>query len=55
MKMEQLAQLLGWNYYVHPKNNVILSRYEIIEKMKNGIKVKLPSGQASRLESNHIR
>jgi len=52
---EQLAQLLGWNYYVHPKNNVILTRYEIVEKMDNGIKVKLPSGQGAYIFNLHLK
>ena len=52
---EQLAQLLGWNYYVHPKNNVILTRYEIVEKMDSGIKVKLPSGQESYIFNLHLK
>ena len=37
---EKLAQLLGWNRYGN-----ILTRYEIVEEKRNGIKVKLPSGQ----------
>ena len=52
---EQLAQLLGWNYYVHPKNNVILTRYEIVETMKHGIKVKLPSGQGAYIFNLHLK
>ena len=52
---KQLAQLLGWNYYVHPKNNVIITRYEIVEKMKTGIKVKLPSGQGAYIFNLHLK
>jgi len=52
---KQLAELLGWNYYVHPKNNVILTRYEIVETMKDGIKVKLPSGQGAYIFNLHLK
>ncbi len=50
----ELAQLLGWNHYENPRNRVILTRYEILEKMENGIKVKLPSGQEAYVLNLHL-
>jgi len=52
---EKLAELLGWNYYVHPKNNVIITHYEIVKKMDNGIRVKLPSGQGVYIFNLHLK
>jgi len=51
---EKLAQLLGWNHYVNPRNRVILTRYEIVEKKRDGIKVKLPSGQEAYIFNLHL-
>ena len=51
---EELARLLGWNHHVNPGNRVILTRYEIVEKMRDGIKVKLPSGQEAHLFNLHL-
>lgn len=51
---EELARLLGWNHHVNPGNRVILTRYEIVEEMRDGIKVKLPSGQEAYLFNLHL-
>ena len=47
--MKELAELLGWD---HTAN--ILTRYEIVEELENGIKVKLPSGQQAYVFSLHL-
>ena len=46
---EKLAKLLGWNCYGN-----ILTRYEIVEEKRNGIKVKLPSGQQAYIFNLHL-
>ena len=46
---EKLAQLLGWNRYGN-----ILTRYEIVEEKRDGIKVKLPSGQEAYIFNLHL-
>ena len=46
---EKLAELLGWNHHAQ-----IFTRYEIAEKMDNGIKVKLPSGQGAYVFNLHL-
>ena len=46
---EKLAKLLGWNRYGN-----ILTRYEIIEEKRDGIKVKLPSGQEAYIFNLHL-
>jgi exodeoxyribonuclease III len=51
---EKLAQLLGWNHYVNPRNTVILTRYEIVERKRDGIKVKLPSGHEAYIFNLHL-
>jgi endonuclease/exonuclease/phosphatase family metal-dependent hydrolase len=51
---EKLAQLLGWNHHVNPRNRVILTRYEIVERMRDGIKVKLPSGREVYIFNLHL-
>ena len=51
---EQLAQLLGWNYSVQPRNRVIITRYEIVEEEGDGIKVQLPSGQEAYVYNLHL-
>lgn len=51
---EQLAQLLGWNHHVNPRNRVILTRYEIVEEMSDCIRVKLPSGQEAYIFNLHL-
>jgi len=47
--IEKLAQLLGWNHYAD-----ILTRYEIVEEKRNGIKVKLPSGRHAYIFNLHL-
>ena len=51
---EKLAELLGWNHHVNPRNRVIVTRYEIVEEKRNGIKVKLPSGQHAYIFNLHL-
>ena len=47
---EKLAQLLGgWNHHAN-----ILTRYEIVEEDRYGIKVKLPSGQHAYIYNLHL-
>ncbi len=51
---EKLANLLGWNHSTNPRKGIILTRYEIVEELKNGVKVKLPSGQQAYIFSLHL-
>ena len=51
---EKLVQLLGWNYYEDSGNRVILTPYEIVEEKRDGIKVKLPSGQEAYVFNLHL-
>ena len=51
---EELAQLLGWNHHENPRNRVILTRYEIVEEMTDGIRVVLPSGQEAYIFNLHL-
>ena len=51
---ERLAGLLGWNFHVGPRHDTILTRYEIVEGYKGGIKVKLPSGQDAYIFNLHL-
>lgn len=51
---EKLAQLLGWNYE-SDHGRAILTRYEIVEHCKGGIKVKLDSGQEVYCFNLHLR
>ena len=51
---EKLARLLGWNHHVNPRNRVILTRYEIVERHRDGIKVRLPSGREAYLFNLHL-
>ncbi len=51
---EELAQLLGWNHHENPRNRVILTRYEIVEEMTDGIRVMLPSGQEAYIFNLHL-
>ena len=46
---ENLAQLLAWNRYGN-----ILTPYEIVEEKRDGIKIKLPSGQESYIFNLHL-
>ncbi len=43
-KLMELAKLLGWNHDMGNGSN-ILTRYEIVESLRNGVKVKLDSGR----------
>jgi endonuclease/exonuclease/phosphatase family metal-dependent hydrolase len=45
----KLAQLLGWNHY-----GPILTRYEIVEEKRDGIKVKLLSDQQAYIFNLHL-
>ena len=51
--LEDLAKLLGWN---HDGGNgsKILTRYEIVEPLPNGIKVKLDSGEEAYIFNLHL-
>ena len=51
---ERLAELLGWNHHVNPRNRVILTRYEIAEKLRDGVKVRLPTGQMVYIFNLHL-
>ena len=51
---ERLAKLLGWNHYVNPRNRVVLTRYEIIERFRDGVKVKLPKEQMAYIFNLHL-
>ncbi|MBT4886919.1 MAG: hypothetical protein HON07_06860, partial [Planctomycetaceae bacterium] len=51
---KKLAELLGWNYYVNPRNKVILTRYEIVEEKRDGVQVKLPAGQEAYIFNLHL-
>ena len=46
---EKLADLLGWNHHAQ-----IFTRYEIVENLDGGIKVKLPTGQEAYIFSLHL-
>ena len=51
---EELAELLGWNHHVNPRNRVILTRYEIAERLRDGVKVILPTGQMAYIFNLHL-
>jgi endonuclease/exonuclease/phosphatase family metal-dependent hydrolase len=51
---EKLAQLLGWNLHVAPRNKCIVTRHEIVERYDSGIKIKLPSGQEAYVFNLHL-
>ena len=51
---EELANILGWNHHMNPRNRVILARYEIVERLRDGIKIKLPTGQMAYLFNLHL-
>ena len=51
---ERLAELLGWNHHMNPRNKVILTRYEIAEKLRDGVKIKLPTGQMVYVFNLHL-
>ena len=43
-KLEELANLLGWNHDMGKGSNIV-TRYEIVEPLYRGVKVKLDSGR----------
>jgi len=51
---EKLASLLGWNRSAHIRKGIVLTRYEIVENLNGGIKVRLPSGQHAYVFSLHL-
>ncbi len=51
---EKLAESLGWNHSENTRIGIILTRYEIVENLKGGIKVKLPTGQQVYVFSLHL-
>ena len=51
---EELAKLLGWNHHVGIRNKCILTRYDIVERFRDGIKVKLPSGREAYVFNLHL-
>lgn len=46
---EQLAKLLGWNHHAS-----IFTRYEIVERKSDGIKVRLPLGRHAYIFNLHL-
>jgi endonuclease/exonuclease/phosphatase family metal-dependent hydrolase len=52
-KLEELAKLLGWNHDMG-KGSLILTRYEIVESLNNGVKVKLDSGREAYVFNLHL-
>ena len=52
-KLEELAKLLGWNHDMGNGSN-ILTRYEIVESLKSGVKVKLDSGREAYIFNLHL-
>jgi len=52
-KLEELARLLGWNHDMGNGSN-ILTRYEIVESLSNGVKVKLDSGREAYIFNLHL-
>ena len=52
-KLEELAKLLGWNHDMG-KGSKISTRYEIVESLSNGIKVKLDSGRKAYVFNLHL-
>jgi len=52
-----LADMLGWHHVQQKRSVAILSRFEIIEttEKKNGVKVRLPSGQEVFVFNIHFR
>ena len=51
---EKLANLLGWNHSANIRKGIILTPYEIVENLDDGIKVKLPTGQEAYVFSLHL-
>jgi endonuclease/exonuclease/phosphatase family metal-dependent hydrolase len=52
-KLVELAKLLGWNHDMGNGSN-ILTRYEIVESLRNGVKVKLDSGSKAYVFNLHL-
>ena len=52
-KLEDLAKLLGWNHDMG-KGSKILTRYEIVESLYKGVKVKLDSGRHAYIFNVHL-
>ena len=52
-KLEELANLLGWNHDMGKGSN-ILTRYEIVEPLYRGVKVKLDSGRHAYIFNVHL-
>jgi exodeoxyribonuclease-3 len=52
-KLEELAKLLGWNHDMG-KGSLILTRYEIVKSLNNGVKVKLDSGREAYVFNLHL-
>ena len=52
-KLEELATLLGWNHDMG-NGSKILTRYEIVESLKSGVKVKLDSGREAYIFNLHL-
>ena len=50
---EELAKLLGWSHSSN-KKCCIMTRYEIVENFKYGVKVKLDSGREAYIFSLHL-
>ena len=51
--LEDLAKLLGWNHDMGKGSN-ILTRYEIVESLYKGVKVKLDSGRHAYVFNVHL-
>ena len=51
---EKLAQLLGWNH-VSDGWSAILTRYDVVERYKGGIRARLDSGQELCIFNLHLR
>jgi exodeoxyribonuclease-3 len=49
--LEDLAELLGWN---HDQGSGIVTRYEILDSLHSGIKVKLDSGRPAYVFNVHL-
>jgi len=52
-KLKELAKLLGWNHDMGKGSN-ILTRYEIVESLNSGVKVKLDSGRHAYVFNVHL-
>ena len=52
-KLEELAKLLGWNHDMG-KGSKILTRYEILDSLYSGVKVKLDSGKHAYVFNVHL-